>query len=130
MAFRRFVARRGLCHTVVSDNETTFHGADAKLRRMFQETSNFNKEVAEVVKADGVCWTYIPPRAPHFGGLCEAAVKAFKHHLKRVIGDAKLTFEEFATLAASIEACLNSRPLSPLSLDAADVSALTPGPYS
>ena len=129
LAFQRFVARRGLCHTVYSDNGTTFHGADAELRRMFKETSSFSKEVAETISTDGVSWTYIPPRAPHFGGLWEAAVKAFKHHLKRVIGDAKLTFEEFTTLAARIEACLNSRPLSPLSSDAADAVALTPGHF-
>lgn len=70
-----------------------------------------------------------PPRAPHFGGLWEAAVKSFKHHLKGVVGDSKLTFEEFSTLIASIEACLNSRPLSPVSSEPSDISALTPGHF-
>lgn len=32
--------------------------------------------------------------APHFGGLWEAGVKSFKHHLVRVLGDSHLTFEE------------------------------------
>lgn len=77
--------------------------------------------------ASRVEWRFNPPAAPHFGGLWEAAVKAAKHHLRRVIGDATLTFEEMSTLLSQIEACLNSRPLSALSDDPDDVSALTPG---
>lgn len=34
-AFKRFVARRGLCHTLYSDNAMNFRGADAELRRLF-----------------------------------------------------------------------------------------------
>ncbi|XP_029154848.1 uncharacterized protein LOC114929767 [Nylanderia fulva] len=67
--------------------------------------------------------------APHFGGLWEAAVKSTKFHLRRVIGETTLTFEELSTLLAQIEACLNSRPLQALSDDPEDVSALTPGHF-
>ena len=68
-------------------------------------------------------------RPPHCGGLWEAAVKAFKHHLRRVVGEAKLTFEEFSTFCTQVEACLNSRPLSPLSSDPQDLTALTSGHF-
>jgi hypothetical protein len=60
------------------------------------------------------------------GGLWEAAVKSTKGHLKRVIGNVILNYEELNTLLTMIEACLNSRPLTPVSNDPADVSALTP----
>ncbi|XP_071581642.1 uncharacterized protein [Temnothorax nylanderi] len=70
-----------------------------------------------------------PLSAPHFGGIWEAAVKSTKHHLRRVIGNATLTYEELSTFLAQVEACLNSRPLSPLSDDSEDLAALTPGHF-
>ena len=58
-----------------------------------------------------------------------AAVKSFKHHLRRVLGSATLTFEELTTLCVQIEACLNSRPLSPLSSSPDGVTVLTQGNF-
>ena len=126
-ALRRFVARRCLCSIIYSDNATNFQGADAELQRLFNEASEASRSFVSALASDGIEWRFIPPRAPYFGGLWETGVRSFKHHLRRVLGDSKLTFEEFSTLVAQIEACLNSRPLGPLSVDPGDVTALTPG---
>ncbi|XP_050339137.1 uncharacterized protein LOC126765573 [Bactrocera neohumeralis] len=80
-------------------------------------------ELRRFAADEGCSFTYIPPRAPNFGGLWEAAVKSAKHNIVRVIGNALLTAEELATLLAEVEAILNSRPLVPLSQDD---EALTP----
>ncbi|XP_071651748.1 uncharacterized protein [Temnothorax longispinosus] len=40
-----------------------------------------------------------------------------------------MTFEEFSTLLCNIEACLNSRPLAPLTDSADDCEPLTPGHF-
>ncbi|KAJ3654815.1 hypothetical protein Zmor_013974 [Zophobas morio] len=65
-------------------------------------------------------WHFNPPSAPPMGGLWEPGVKSFKSHLKRVVGEQPLTFEEFSTVLAQIEAVLNSRPLCPASADNPD----------
>ncbi|XP_036142860.1 uncharacterized protein LOC118645588 [Monomorium pharaonis] len=126
-AFRRFVSRRGLPSDVFSDCGTNFTGADRQLRILFSASAPDGRHVADRAATLGIRWHFNPPSAPHFGGIWEAAVKSMKHHLRRVIGDATLTFEEMSTFLAQVEACLNSRPLQAQSDDPTDFGALTPG---
>jgi len=128
-AYKRFTARRGICATLQSDCGTNFVGADRELRRRFDSASKELKEVAAILANHGTTWRFTPPAAPHFGGKWEAAVKSTKFHLRRMIGDTILTYEELTTLTVQIEAILNSRPLCPLSADIEDYTALTPGHF-
>ncbi|KAG5875878.1 hypothetical protein JTB14_013285 [Gonioctena quinquepunctata] len=73
----------------------------------------------------GTEWLFKPPAAPHSGGICEAGVKSIKHHLRRIMGDTTLTYEELSTLVCQIDACLNSRPLCSISEDSNDNFMLT-----
>lgn len=123
-AYHRFVARRGICRELFSDNGTNFVGARSELRRMLK-----NNQLGKTLSDTGTLWKMIPPGSPHQGGLWEAGVKAIKYHMRRVIGDLILTFEELSTVLAQIEACLNSRPLCAVTDDPADLSALTPGHF-
>lgn len=52
-----------------------------------------------------------------------------KHHMKRVVGETKLTYEEMTTFLAQTEAILNSRPLCPMSEDPNDLTVLTPSHF-
>lgn len=63
-----------LCHVEVIvpkyiDHGTTFVGAK---NDFFHNSSN---SIAVDLTKDGIQWHFIPPRAPHFGGLRESAVK-------------------------------------------------------
>ncbi|EFN86785.1 hypothetical protein EAI_00049, partial [Harpegnathos saltator] len=49
-----------------------------------------------------------------------------KYHLHRILGPHTLTFEELTTLLCKIEACLNSRPIAPISDTLDDYEPLTP----
>ena len=53
-------------------------------------------------------------------------MKSFKGHLKRVIGEVKLMYEEASTVLAHIEGCLNSRPLGYAGSSDDDIEVLTP----
>ncbi|KMQ87811.1 hypothetical protein RF55_12816 [Lasius niger] len=128
-AFRRFISRRGMCQAVYSDQGTTFVGADSQLRALFRAGGRDSYRILGRLMDDGIRWHFNPPAAPHFGGLWEAAVKAMKHHLRRVIGKTKLTFEEVTTFLSEVEACLNSRSLQALTDDPEDLDALTPGHF-
>ncbi|XP_046592768.1 uncharacterized protein LOC107217180 [Neodiprion lecontei] len=68
-------------------------------------------------------------RSPHFGGLWEAAVKCTKKHLNTVTKGLVFTFEQYYTLLVEIESILNSRPLTPLSSNPNDITALTPSHF-
>ncbi|XP_071057316.1 uncharacterized protein [Onthophagus taurus] len=129
LALKRFVARRGKPLHIYSDNGTNFVGAQRELKELTNLVkANIDEiELLETFTNDqGIHWHFGPPYAPNFGGLWEAGVKSTKHHLKRVLNNDHLTFEEFTTLLVQIEAILNSRPLTPLSNDPDDFTPLTP----
>ncbi|UYV61138.1 hypothetical protein LAZ67_1003547 [Cordylochernes scorpioides] len=106
LAFKRFVARRGHCTRLYSDQGTNFVGAARQLRSCFYLAQNQLKELAAVLANDGTEWRFNPPGAPHFGGLWEAGVKALKYHMRRIIGSNLLTYEELLTVLVQIESLL------------------------
>ncbi|XP_024879228.1 uncharacterized protein LOC112459393 [Temnothorax curvispinosus] len=111
-----------------SDNRTTFVGADRALQQAYKAALQ-DPNFLNLTASDNVTWNFLPPSAPHFGGLWEAGVRSVKIHLRRVLGPHMLTFEEFSTLLCRIEACLNSRPIVPLSDTLDDYECLTPGHF-
>ena len=123
---KRFIARRGKPLHLYSDNGTNFVGANSALLEVLKSNSD---KIGSHLSAEGIYWHFIPPRAPNFGGLWEAGVKSLKFHLKRIIADASLTYEDLSTVITQIEGVMNSRPLSPLSSDPQDLTPLTPAHF-
>lgn len=130
-ALKRFISRRGRCANIYSDNATNFTGANRELSELQElfASEQHNNKVYSTMANEQIKWHFIPARSPHFGGLWEAAVKSAKHHLKRILDSTFLTYEEYTTVLAQVEAVLNSRPLTSLSNDPNDLSVLTPGHF-
>ncbi|GFV77696.1 integrase catalytic domain-containing protein [Trichonephila clavipes] len=95
---KRFMSRRGKCSKIFTDNATNFVGANSQLK-VFYKTLNFpDQNLAAYLTEEGIEWNFIPPRAPHMGGLWEAGIKSVKYHLKRALGRSRLTYEKFETV--------------------------------
>lgn len=128
-SLKRFISRRGKPNNIYSDNGSNYLGANNEINAIY----NFLKDNSDVISQgllfDKVKWHFIPSNSPTFGGLWEAGIKSIKSHLKRVLGNRSLTFEEFSTLLTQIEGILNSRPLCPMSSDPDDNTALTPSHF-
>ncbi|XP_065356328.1 uncharacterized protein LOC135950722 [Calliphora vicina] len=112
-ALRRFMARRGKCSTIYSDNGKNFVGAKRVLNELYQQlqAEGHNEIIQATLAQEGIKWIFTPPYSPHWGGMWESGVRSVKLHLRRIIGNSILTYEQMHTLLAQVEAVVNSRPL-------------------
>ena len=128
----RFVARRGCPADIFSDNGTNFVGAWEEIRELqkFTESQEVRQAILQFSTSNHIRWHYSPPRAPHFGGLWEAAVKQMKTTLRKTTKPHSLRWDELYTLLSQAEAVLNSRPIAPLhSEEASEGAYLTAGHF-
>ncbi|CAA9993697.1 unnamed protein product, partial [Nesidiocoris tenuis] len=131
-AFRRFCDRRGNPANVYSDNGGNFVGAASELRQLKKLITDpeHRRLTAAEAAVHGTQWHFIPPRAPHFGGLWEAAVKQAKRLIYSTMKDQCLDLEAFQSLLTRVEAILNSRPIEDISPHGSDdIEYLTPGHF-
>ncbi|XP_070142298.1 uncharacterized protein [Drosophila kikkawai] len=79
-------------------NGTNFIGADNLIKALYGRLEeDYEKLITHKLAAQRATWHFNPPQSPNFCGLLDANVKSVKHHLKRVIPDRRLTYEELST---------------------------------
>ena len=132
-AFSRMTSRRGLCHTVWSDNAKTFKAASKEIQKLYDpstqsrtvwDTLDRNRINSEL-SSKGITWKFITERSPWRGGWWERFFRAIKESLRKVLGKALLTFSELNTLLIRIEGIINWRPLTAVSDDCRDPLPVT-----
>ena len=124
MASKRFIARRGRPQRMFRDNGTNFVGANNKLRKCLKQLDE--ERIQNFCSPKEIEWNFQPPSGPHFGGAWERLVQCSKKTLKAILKDRVVPKEALRTALVEAEGILNSRPITHVSSDAADIEALTP----
>ena len=109
-SFKRFTARRGLPRRLISDNGKTFVAAAELIK-----ATTIDEEVQGYLAGVGVEWQFNLERAPWWGGFFERMVKSTKRCLRKIVGRAKLNYDELLTAVTEVESIINSRPPSYIS---------------
>ena len=94
------------------DNGKTFKAVAQAI-----DTLMHHEDVQRYLAGIGVEWVFNLERAPWWGGVFERMVRMMKRCLKKMIGRAKLTYDELVTAVIEVESVINSRPLSYVTQD-------------
>jgi len=108
LVLQQFVGRRGLTHTVYTDNAQTFHATNKHLAQLW--TCLFAAKTHESVAHHNISWKFIAPRAARWRGWWERMIGTTKRCLRKVPGRFQFSEEGLNTTLVAIEADINSRP--------------------
>jgi hypothetical protein len=109
IALQRFVGRRGLLHTIYSDNAQTFRAANRELINLFEVTAD--PKTHAYLAHHSVTWKFIASLAAWWGGWWERMIGSTKRCLRKVLRRSQADEEELHTILTGIEAALISRPV-------------------
>ena len=126
--FVRFIARRGPPDKIFSDNGTNLVGSHRELRRHLKELDK--AKVVQEARQREIEWVFNTPHASHHGGVWERLIRTTRRVLVTMLGrNVRLTDDVLRTVMCSAENIVNGRPLTKVSDDVGDDSALTPNHF-
>ena len=122
LALRRFIALRGTCVLIRSDQGSNFIGAISSTPIDFSKLQRF-------AASHNISWELNPPYASNYGGVYERKLGALKSILTatlKLTGRYHVSMDEFATLIQESASVVNNTPLWSVSSDPADPCPLSP----
>ncbi|XP_066964324.1 uncharacterized protein [Macrobrachium rosenbergii] len=125
MNFRKLCSRSSFPALMLSDSTTTFVAASEYIKTMSE-----NPRVKEHLLDIECNWKFIPARALFFGAVWERLIGLLKSCLKKIVGQALLSFEELTSILVELEGIINDRPLSYMPGDLNQLEILTPNHLS
>ena len=105
--FHCFSARRGLPRLVTSDNASTFKAASKILLKLIKSS-----KMQAYFASKNITWKFLLEKAPWQGGCFERLIRIVKRTLKKILGNAFLSYEELQTVVTDVECTVNSRPIT------------------
>nr|XP_039268783.1 uncharacterized protein LOC120343830 [Styela clava] len=123
-ALRRFIARRGHCTHIYSDNAGNFVLAEKILENSLKIWND--SQIHGYLRQKGITWHKSPPTGSNHGGAWERMIRSIRRIFNAVTQGQTMTDEVFRTALIECESCLNSRPIIPVTFDPRDEEPLTP----
>ena len=107
--FEKIYRQNGNTHfsLIMSDKAKTFKRTEKELQTLYR-----HPEIIAELENRRIEWRFNLERAPWWGGFFERMVGSVKRCLQKVIGNARLTFDELLTVLVEVEGTLSSRPLT------------------
>ena len=105
-AFSRFCSRKSVPSTMKSDNTATFMAASNHLIRLCASSS-----IQDTLAQKSTEWQFIPRRAPWYGDWWERLIGMPKTTLKKVLGNAFISYQALQAVLTQVEAVINDHPL-------------------
>ncbi|KAJ4427074.1 hypothetical protein ANN_24689 [Periplaneta americana] len=87
LALQRFAGKRGLPHTIYTDNARSFHAANKELASISATSTH------QYLAKHNIHWKFIEPKAAWLGGWWERMVGTTKRCLRKVLGKTQISEE-------------------------------------
>ena len=120
MCLCRFVSRRGVLSLIVSDNAQNFKTSKNILKEIFD-----SEKVRSYLLQKKIDWDFIQAKSPWWGGFYERLIQVVKRVLRKLLRNARLSYEELLTVLTESECTINSRPFTHMTSDEFDGIPLT-----
>ncbi|EGT36592.1 hypothetical protein CAEBREN_32772 [Caenorhabditis brenneri] len=123
---RRFISRRGVPISILSDNAPLFKLAYSIINEDLKTVVAKSEELTSYLASKQIKIKLITPLSPWQGGAYERLVGLVKNTIQKVLSKEVRSFLEMETLVIETEGIINSRPVTPNKRAEDDAPAIRP----